>query len=482
MNIQWSQYSANLFEKIQTQNSNIFVNAVAGAGKTTNLVHIANNILKNHSILCVSFNNAIANELKRKIHNPNATVGTLHSIAFNALKPTLKKTKIDKNKYANYFKNISAQLTQNPDKIETNAFALQKIFNLALLTQSNPVEIATNPDYDIPVDLTIISRLDAIIQSAIEFGEKTLPITIDFIDMLYFANKYNKTIAKFDHILVDEAQDLSNLQIDYLKKFPKKNATFIFFGDKFQSIYAFAGANHKATQTIISTLNCQETPLSICYRCPITHIELAKTINPTIEAHANAKKGIVETIREINVANIPDYTLVISRTNFPLFSLAFKASKIKKIYNLPAKNIALSLYATATIITDGHFNNLTDFEIACDNYIRQKTQSWGQTPYLDILIDKINTLKLVINETPTIKSLSQLKTAIINLAKENLNSTVTFCSIHRAKGLEAPNVIFINPNSIPHKKAKNEFLAQEFNLKYVGYTRSTNALIIAQQT
>ena len=56
------------------------------------------------------------------------------------------------------------------------------------------------------------------------------------------------------------------------------------------NIYAF--------DNLREVTRADDFPLSICYRCPKSHIDLARAIVPHIEARENAPDGVVDTIRE----------------------------------------------------------------------------------------------------------------------------------------------------------------------------------------
>lgn len=78
---------------------------------------------------------------------------------------------------------------------------------------------------------------------------------------------------------------------------PKGRA--IFFGDRFQALYAFRGA-YSAFDDIIRSFkeanyNIEEKfTLKHSKRCPKLHVELAKKINPHIEPMDGALDGVIQ--------------------------------------------------------------------------------------------------------------------------------------------------------------------------------------------
>jgi len=66
-------------------------------------------------------------------------------------------------------------------------------------------------------------------------------------------------------------------------------------------------------------------PLSVCYRCPSSHLELARRIVPQIEDRPNAPEGVVEVLhpdRAIEQASPGD--LILCRLTAPLINCCLK--------------------------------------------------------------------------------------------------------------------------------------------------------------
>jgi hypothetical protein len=74
---------------------------------------------------------------------------------------------------------------------------------------------------------------------------------------------------------------------------------------------------------IIRASNAKALRLSITYRCPKQHVELAQAIVPHIEARPSAPEGVVDYIDELQLVRmLRDGDMVICRTNAPLISCA----------------------------------------------------------------------------------------------------------------------------------------------------------------
>lgn len=73
---------------------------------------------------------------------------------------------------------------------------------------------------------------------------------IDFNDMIWDAveitgKKPNRYNDKYEHILVDEFQDVSENQVEFIRNLRGENTKLFCVGDDWQSIYSFRGANPK---------------------------------------------------------------------------------------------------------------------------------------------------------------------------------------------------------------------------------------------
>jgi superfamily I DNA/RNA helicase len=82
--------------------------------------------------------------------------------------------------------------------------------------------------------------------------------------------------------MLDEAQDLNNCQTELAIALAGKTGRILGVGDPFQSVFGFAGADHNSYVNFRDRLKATELPLSICYRCPTSHINLVNKVFPKI--------------------------------------------------------------------------------------------------------------------------------------------------------------------------------------------------------
>ena len=75
-------------------------------------------------------------------------------------------------------------------------------------------------------------------------------------------------------MLVDECQDLNKAQLNIVKLLDGNEGRIISVGDPSQAVFGFAGADDSSYYNDEKETKAVEIPLSICYRCPTTHIKL----------------------------------------------------------------------------------------------------------------------------------------------------------------------------------------------------------------
>ncbi|MGF1577546.1 MAG: UvrD-helicase domain-containing protein [Cyanophyceae cyanobacterium] len=128
-----------------------------------------------------------------------------------------------------------------------------------------------------------------------------------------------------DWVLVDEAQDLSRAQLDLVLKLPSETDRMVFVGDPQQAIFGFAGSDDQSWTRIQQAINPTLFPLSITYRCPKSHVRLAKNLVPQIEAKDDAPKDEIHVIppQDIKETTQPG-DLILCRFTAPLVGLCLK--------------------------------------------------------------------------------------------------------------------------------------------------------------
>jgi superfamily I DNA/RNA helicase len=479
--MKFSKYQEAIFNWIKTGKGHAIIQAVAGSGKTTTLIES----MKLISGYCVflAFNKAIADELTKKVPK-HVKACTLHSLGFQAIRNNLGSVKVETNKIDKIMDTIQGLMPFRGMPITERQFVnsqraqikkLVSLVKMSLIDYTNSQAIAETAEfYGIEYDTIIMPMFRRVFEKSI--ADKSM---IDFDDMIYYPVIMKMNMPKFDWIFVDESQDLNRVQIELVLSIVKNTGRVVAVGDSKQSIYGFRGADSEAMSRIKQALDATELPLSICYRCPKSHIELAKEIVPQIEASPDAIDGIINNIKEDNFETEiikENNPLVLCRVNAPLMSMAL--SLISQGYKATIKGTDLGK-ALLSIINKIDGNDIESVYQGIRNWeakeITKLNRKEAPESLIDNVRDKAATLTAVADNCD---SKQCVVNKIYKLFTDDKADGIEFSSVHKAKGLEADSVFIVKPNLLPliRKNQKDWELDQEMNIKYVALTRSKNKL------
>jgi len=273
-----SIFQENIFSEIKSGESSLLIEAVAGSGKTSTIVHSTSLIPPHIFTVFLAFNKNIATELESRVPR-HIQVGTFHSRCLRALTRSLPKSpKIDKDKVRNILSLAQKEKLITWSEFETYSQFVCKLVSLAKSAGIVPAEechrewsdlvgkfglSGEGPDFDESRGIAIANRV------LIESNSDTK--IVDFDDMLYLAWLKNVSFDKASRIFIDEAQDTNFIQRELTKRMgdfsPNGASRLIAVGDPSQAIYGFRGADADSMTTIQRDFGCKSLPLSISYRC-----------------------------------------------------------------------------------------------------------------------------------------------------------------------------------------------------------------------
>ena len=160
-----------------------------------------------------------------------------------------------------------------------------------------------------------------IVIDAIKRGAKECSTRIDYIDQVYQpATREDISMTSFKRLLIDEVQDANPMQLALARKMSKN---IMAIGDSNQAIFGFQGAMVDSMDRLQESLNAVPLKLTVCWRCPTSHINLAKSLVPELEAAPGAIEGEINSvynrdmIRALRKYDLSK-TAIICRTNQPL--------------------------------------------------------------------------------------------------------------------------------------------------------------------
>jgi DNA helicase II / ATP-dependent DNA helicase PcrA len=444
------------------------INAVAGSGKSTILKQICQlDCAKDKSILLVAFNKHVAENLEKSLPK-NVDVTTLHALGLRLY-----------NRLEGSF-----DLNSNP--------TLKLYDSLRLKLNYKDFEQYWNISRNFyPAWLPLNQRADAISkkvkdwssgQNSVKWLEKAFALypsmhretkALDYTDMLFLPVTHPKlkiTTPKYDVILVDELQDLNNLQLSLLFRIASRDTQLVFVGDPLQSIFGFSGAGTDNFPLVQKVFNIPNIYFSTyCYRCPESHIKLAQQRNPVIMP-VKREIGLLEYQTSLDLVKVPAKSLIVAPTYALLLPLIFEALELS--LPLVFKGVSCFNGIARSVKADGYYLGLA-------NEYDRTVLELQQTPVLPSTQDRIRAasfkLKIIENLQQLTNGEVKLKLFLeLEVDKKFRESLSVISTIHRAKGLENPNVFFVNNKEFNLDAETHE----ELKLNYVAITRSTNSLTL----
>lgn len=482
-----SKYQQAIFDWIVNGRGNAVVNAVAGSGKSSTLVQ-GSKLLSSDNCLFLAFNKHIAEELEKKV--PNMVCKTIHSLGNSALYREFGRLKLDENKYTKLISDEVEDLNLDYESMLKFRDTLKELVGLMQGSLVNPDD--RDEIEALMAHHAIISDIDTkTIQTAVKnifnagVKQTTRNKTIAFIDMIWLPNVLNLPVTQYDFIFVDEAQDLSKAQLGIVMKARSKGARVLAVGDKNQAIFGFASADSESFDKIQKALNAIELPLSICYRCPSSHLDLARDIVPSIEDRPNAPKGIVTRIKE---SELKDYVregdLIICRKTAPLIDTCISLIAARIPARVKGRDIGKTLNTLLKDVEKINGFSYDRFPEFLAEYANERIKKLSKKDNSESLIqsfqDRVDSVK-VCYESLDANSISQLIEEINDLFSDN-RASVTLSTVHRAKGLESNRVVILREEFLPlvWKNQQPWEFEQEMNLKYVALTRAKEELIFTE--
>lgn len=474
-----SAYQEAIFEFVKNGKGNALVEAVAGSGKTTTIVQALQFTPKNDKVAFVAFNVAIANELKDRAPD-HVQVSTLHSLGLKNITAWLgTKPKVDDNKVFNILESVLDLYDRTSEDWDLVS-PLKKMVSLAkatLVDPKDPVALDEMCDkYGIELngyELKLFSLLPIILEKC-----KRLTGLVDFGDMIFLPVVLNIGCEQFDMLMIDEGQDLNAAQIQLMLKSIKPDGRVIAVADRNQSIYGFRGVDTQAVPNLIEALNAKTLPLSITYRCPKTHVELAQTLVPEIEAAPRAKEGSIDYLPMISALPLmKSGDMVLCRTNAPLVEVAFALIRSGQKAVMRGRDIGKGLIV---LVEKMRAKGINDFWTRLRSYEARETAKLlrlEKTGLLQALQDKLDTVVAIGEDVTTVEELVR---KIEDLFSDQIEGVVC-SSVHRAKGLEASRVFIVRSDLMPHPMAQKPWeQIQEKNIQYVAFTRAQEELIFVE--
>ena len=356
--LEWSKYQLAIFDAIKNTNSNIIISAVAGASKTTSIIHAASLLPKTKTILFCAFNKSIAEDLKTKLPL-NVECSTLHSLGMKML---LRRYGSGL-KLSEYKTSFLAEKLIRTWKIELERKELYKwhLEKAIDLIRMNDVDIEDEDaiknifdNYDIYREKDTIKHTQEVFKLVQNYNKGLYSYTTKFIcftDMIYLPAKNNDIIMpKYDVTFIDECFPFNQYIITLNGKEKIGNVVNNFqCGNKEQFVKSY---NEKTKifeyKKILNVWNKKETEL----------LEIKLTSQRKIKCTYNHK--LLTQRGWINAIKLTTNDILLS-------------SSIEQPYHKIANNDQIELFQ-GSILGDGHVHNISKdiFRLGVIHGIKQK--------------------------------------------------------------------------------------------------------------
>lgn len=472
-----------IWDAMLTSNKHMVVEAVAGSGKTFTIVHGAMLMQQQKAVkqLFIAFNNHIVKELEQKLPQ-GIMVKTMHSFGYAQVRRWNPRVQLDENKLDGIIDEFVPE-DDNSDYIKSAIRRIVELCKYNLLDGTNERELDDLVDTH-GIDLNDHrSQVYTIVPQVIK-QSKMRKNVIDFNDMLWFVYAHNISVETFDVVIADELQDFNKLQQYVAMLTLGKNGRFIGVGDRFQSIYGFAGADIHSIPNMITRLgntdrNVELLPLTVSRRCPVAVIDMAQKIVPHIRAMDDAEIGIIEEMA-LNKAieTIKPGDMGICRRTAPLINVAYGLMRSGVPVFVKGRDFGKGMLALIKKLKAQTIPQLIEKAEKYREKELEKLEARGKKAdnARQNLNDRIDTLIALCEgkDDPT-----ELRAEITRLFSDvNAGNAVQLSTIHRVKGSESDRVFIFDYSRIELPMRLEEQMQQEKDIHYVGLTRAKKHLVL----
>jgi len=309
---------------------------------------------------------------------------------------------------------------------------------------------------------------------------KIIDATHDFYLKMFYLNKKVSTNLPYDLILVDEAQDISDVMIGIVEA---QNCKRIYVGDSFQQIYSFRYA--------INALNKIDLPSYALTKSFRFSNNFAKVLQSSLNGlyKENDKQTLrisgIEEDTKIgeNAVDTKKPFCVIARTTFGLIQeIVHYIHDDKKVYfegGYGSYSFMNQTVYSIFYLKQKKNDKITIDEIKDFESIYELEQFAKDTKNQDYL----NIIKFINTYGDNIFEINKKIKEKITTKKEEAD--IIFTTTHKSKGLEYDQVImandFISKKEIsnPKNKLSHQRVNEELNIYYVAATRVKKAISLS---
>lgn len=471
----WTDEQNAIFKEVRETDDNLMIEALAGAAKTSTLVQLAKYL--RGTTISLAFNKKIADEMKTRMPG-EVQCQTLNSLGHRIWGQTLngKRLNLSSSKLHHLtIEEIEAAPSDDRDHLYETLGDLGRYIQgsknhghvpdscaAALGNKCTPL-MTDQEFFDMLPEEPTPAQWDVMLRVLRRSFDLAMEGTIDFADQLLMPTVMRCSFPIFGNVLVDEAQDLSELNHVMLAKLTKRR--IIAVGDSLQAIYAFRGAHAEGMPLLRDRFNMRTLHLSTTFRCPEAVCDHVRHHASRIQPWAGNPNnpGSVKYVKTWTISDIPEGSAILCRNNAPLFRMALRMLKEGRRPNLWGRDVAASLVKIMEGL--GAINmKRGDSITALRRYETEKLAKIKRESAKEALAERVECILVFIENADSLGG-------AIALAKSVFNSEgkTDLATGHKSKGSEWSQVFILDRDLLSDE-------GQDLNLAYVLATRAKRNL------
>jgi len=487
----------------QSGKGNLIVRARAGCGKTTTILDGVEHAPELR-ILLAAFNKVIAQELQARVKSSRVDVKTLHGLGYAFIRDSWGRVQVDTDgKRTVELSRTACHMVAQDERrrVGKRARKTEEIVSSRVLTLLSKVHSKLReltPKSTSQADaLSVMQRFDLLpddnmehedgvtdqwvadrASRAAELAKQQSP-TIDFADMIFLPLACGMVRPRYNLVVVDEAQDMTEAQLDLAIGACYKGGRVAIVGDDRQAIYGFRGADSGSLDRLKVNLGAAELGLTTTYRCPKRVVEIASRLVPDFQAAPSAPEGLVEECSDTKlVALAGPRDFVLSRSNAPLIKVCLAFLRQGKRAYVKGRDIGASITA---LVDRQRATSLSDLSVRLQVwYDRESKKAMKLLPdaaveSVELLSDQLGVCQALVEDS---RNMTELRSKLAVLFSEGDSESVMCSTTHRAKGLEA-DVVYLLEGTFRGFESDEDRdpSAEEENIVYVAVTRAKRKLV-----
>lgn len=474
--------------KILEATGDLKISALAGSGKTSTLMAIAEKN-RDKKILYLAFNRSVRDEASARFKQKglsNVQIETAHSLAFREVVRG-KGYQVASYTVSTFSELMDSSFINNKEERDLFVYFCFKLFNVFCNSSERKVKdinlyLLSNQ----PQTLMFLEKYEGEIIKAVrgvlnKMDKKIVDVSHDF-----YLKKYQlaEPLLNYDIILFDEGQDAS---ASMLEVFLNQKAQKIIVGDSHQQIYAWRGAVNS-----LEKIDFPEYFLSGSFRLNENMATLANNV-------LDWKEMVTETqvIGLKGLAKKHEQSLIESRATLARTNVVLLEKAIKFIHQNPRKGIFFEGNFNSYVYSDmGSIFDILNLFLGNFHLIKNKIiASMRSVEEFEAYILKVEDVSSKVMLSMVKEYKKELPVLIEQLREKQVakdKAAMIFSTLHKAKGMEYDKVEichdFLTEKRFHHlfdewiQSFKSPHLSleliQEINLLYVALTRVKKKVVV----